>query len=115
MILIQGLAASILVWSKVFLEFAEAGYRVIAADLPGYGYSGKPRHLDYTIASQAEMVVSFLKRLDIDSAVLLGSSYGAAVAATIAVDHPTLVEKLIMVWAVNNNKPTRYLFIRLFW
>ena len=114
MILIHGFAASNLVWSKVFLEFAAAGYRVIAPDLPGYGYSGKPRHLDYTIASQAEMIVSFLKRLEIDRAVFLGSSYGAAIAATIALDHAGLVEKLIMVGAVNNNKPTRYLLMRLF-
>lgn len=114
MILIHGFAASNLVWSKVFLEFAAAGYRVIAPDLPGYGYSGKPRHLDYTIASQAEMIVSFLERLEIDRAVFLGSSYGAAVAATIALDHAGLVEKLIMVGAVNNNKPTRYLLMRLF-
>ena len=60
------------------------------------------------------MIVSFLKRLEIDRAVFLGSSYGAAVAATVALDHPALVEKLIMVGAVNNNKPTRYLLMRLF-
>ena len=114
MILIHGFASSNLVWSKVFLEFAAAGYRVIAPDLLGYGYSGKPRHLDYTIPRQAEMVVSFMQRLGIDRAVLVGSSYGAAVAVTIALDHPTLVEKLILVGAVNNNKPTRYLLMRLF-
>jgi pimeloyl-ACP methyl ester carboxylesterase len=114
MILIHGFAASNLVWSKVFLEFAEAGYRVIAPDLPGYGYSAKPRHLDYTIANQAEMVVRFLKQLEIDRAVFLGSSYGGAIAATIALDRPELVEKLVMVGAVNNNKPTRYLLMRLF-
>ena len=114
MILIHGFAASNLVWSKVFLEFAAAGYRVIAPDLPGYGYSAKPRYLDYTIAGQAEMVVSFLKQMKIDRTVFLGSSYGAAIAATIALDHPALVEKLIMVGAVNNNKPTRYLLMRLF-
>ncbi|HEV7744585.1 MAG TPA: alpha/beta hydrolase [Pyrinomonadaceae bacterium] len=114
MILIHGFAASNLVWSKVFLEFAAAGYRVIAPDLPGYGYSAKPRHLDYTIANQAEMVVSFLQQTKIDRAVFLGSSYGAAIGATIALDHPDLVEKLVMVGAVNNNKPTRYLLMRLF-
>lgn len=114
MILIHGFAASNLVWSKVFLEFAAAGYRVIAPDLPGYGYSAKPRHLDYTIANQAEMVVHFLKQMEIDRAVFIGSSYGAAIAATIALDHASLVEKLVMVGAVNNNKPTRYLLMRLF-
>lgn len=114
MILIHGFASSNLVWSKVFLEFAAAGFRVVAPDLLGYGYSAKPRELEYTIARQAEMILGFLKALEIDRAILLGSSYGAAVAVTIALDHPQLVEKLIIVGAVNNNKPTRYLLMRLF-
>lgn len=114
MILIHGFASSNLVWSKVLLELADAGFRVIAPDLLGYGYSGKPRHLDYTITSQAAMIVSLLKKLGIERTVLVGSSYGGAVAATIALDHPTLVEKLILVGAVTNNKPTRYMLMRLF-
>lgn len=114
MILIHGFAASNLVWSKVFLELAAAGFRVIAPDLLGYGYSGKPRQLDYTIPRQAEMIVAFMRRLGIERASLVGSSYGAAIAATIALDHPALVEKLVLVGAVTNNKPTRYLLMRLF-
>ncbi|HLN99174.1 MAG TPA: alpha/beta hydrolase [Pyrinomonadaceae bacterium] len=114
MILLHGFASSNLVWSKVFLEFAALGFRVIAPDLPGYGYSAKPTHLDYTIAGQAETVIGFMKRLEIDRAFLVGSSYGAAVAATIALEQPALVEKLVLVGAVNNNKPTRYLLMRLF-
>jgi pimeloyl-ACP methyl ester carboxylesterase len=114
MFLIHGFAASNLVWSKVFLELAATGFRVIAPDLPGYGYSGKPRHLDYTIASQAKMVFSLLSQLEINRAVLVGSSYGAAIAATMALDHPALVEKLVLVGAVTNNRPTRYLLMRLF-
>jgi pimeloyl-ACP methyl ester carboxylesterase len=114
MFLIHGFAASNLVWSKVFLELAAPGFRVIAPDLPGYGYSGKPRHLDYTIASQAKMVLSLLSQLGINRAVLVGSSYGAAIAATMALDHPALVEKLVLVGAVTNNRPTRYLLMRLF-
>ena len=114
MILIHGFATSNLVWSKVFLDFAAGGFRVIAPDLLGYGYSDKPRDLDYTIARQAEMVVDFMKQLGIERAVLVGSSYGAAVAATVALDHPAMVEKLILVGAVNNNRPTRYLLMRLF-
>ncbi len=113
MILIHGFAASNLVWSKVLLELA-AGFRVIAPDLLGYGYSDKPRELDYTIPRQAEMVVSLMRRLGIERAVLVGSSYGGAIAATIALDHPELVEKLILVGAVTNNRPTRFLLMRLF-
>jgi pimeloyl-ACP methyl ester carboxylesterase len=114
MILIHGFAASNLVWSKVLLEIAENGFRVIAPDLLGYGYSEKPRQFDYTILRQAQMVVSLMKRLGIERGVVVGSSYGGAIAATIALDHPELVEKLILIGAVTNNRPTRYLLMRLF-
>lgn len=114
LVLIHGFASSNLVWSKVLLPFAEAGFRVIAPDLLGYGYSGKPRNLEYTIASQAKMVVGLLKQLDIARVALIGSSYGGAVAATIALDYPERVGKLVLVGAVTNNRPTRYMLMRLF-
>lgn len=114
MLLIHGFASSNLVWSKVLLPLAEAGFRVIAPDLLGYGYSSKPRDLDYTIMSQAQMIVGLMKRLGIEKAVLVGSSYGGAVAATVALDHLELVEKLVLVGAVTNNRPTRYMLMRLF-
>ena len=112
--LIHGFASSNLVWSKVLLELAEQGFRVIAPDLLGYGYSAKPRDLEYTIGRQARMVVGLIKELRIERTNIVGSSYGGAIAATIALDHPSLVEKLVLVGAVTNNRPTRYLLMRLF-
>jgi pimeloyl-ACP methyl ester carboxylesterase len=114
MVLIHGFASSTLVWSKVLLKLAGAGYRVIAPDMLGYGYSGKPRRADYTIASQARMIASLLTGLKAKKATLVGSSYGAAVAATVALDHPEKVERLVLVGAVTNNDPTRFLVMRLF-
>ena len=114
MVLIHGFASSNLVWSKVFLDLAEAGFRVIAPDLLGFGYSSKPKELDYTIVRQSQMVAGLMRELKVDRAVLVGSSYGGAVAATIALDQPDPVEKLVLVGAVTNNRPTRYLLMRLF-
>ena len=54
-VLIHGFASSTLVWSKVFLDLAAAGFRVIAPDMLGYGYSGKPRNGEYTIGGQARL------------------------------------------------------------
>lgn len=113
-ILIHGFCSSTLVWSRVFLQIADAGFRVIAPDLPGYGYSAKPRDFDYTINAQARMVAGLLKQLGLQRATLVGSSYGGAVAAAIALDYPDRVEKLILVGAVTNNKPTKYMLMRLF-
>lgn len=112
--LVHGFASSNLVWSKVLLELAEQGFRVIAPDLLGYGYSAKPRDLEYTISRQAQMVVGLMQVLGVARANIIGSSYGGAVAATIALDYPELIEKLVLVGAVTNNRPTRYLLMRLF-
>src|ERR1700752_2162857 len=37
-VLIHGFISSTLIWSDVLLPLAEAGFRVIAIDMPGYGY-----------------------------------------------------------------------------
>ena len=114
LVLIHGFASSTLVWSKVFLKLAQAGFRVIAVDLLGFGYSGKPRNGEYTIAGQASLLMRLLDHLGIRRTMLVGSSYGGAVAATCALDHAHRVEKLILVGTVNNNDPLRFILMRLF-
>jgi pimeloyl-ACP methyl ester carboxylesterase len=114
LVLIHGFASSTLVWSKVFLRLAAAGFRVIAIDMLGFGYSGKPRNGAYTIAGQANLLMGLLDRLKIKRATLLGSSYGGAVAATCALDYAQRVEKLVLVGTVNNNRPLDYKLMRVF-
>jgi pimeloyl-ACP methyl ester carboxylesterase len=114
LVLIHGFASSTLVWSKVFVKLAEAGYRVIASDLLGYGYSAKPRNGEYTIAGQAKLLTRLLDKLGIPRAIFVGSSYGGAVAATCALDYPDRVEKLILVGTVNDNRPLAFRLMRLF-
>jgi len=114
LVLIHGFASSTLVWSKVFLRLAEAGFRVIAIDMLGFGYSGKPRNGEYTIAGQASLLVGLLDRLQINRATLVGSSYGGAVSATCALDYPQRIDKLVLIGTVNNNRPLGYKLMRVF-
>jgi pimeloyl-ACP methyl ester carboxylesterase len=113
-VLIHGFASSTFVWSKVFLELAESGLRVIAIDMLGFGYSGKPKNAEYTIAGQAKLIRKLLSLLNIDRATIVGSSYGGAVAATCALDCPESVDKLILVGTVNNNRPLDFALMRVF-
>lgn len=113
-LLIHGFASSTFVWSKVFLELAKSGLRVIAIDMLGYGYSGKPKNGEYTIPGQAKLISKLLSVLGIDQATIVGSSYGGAVAATCALDYPERVNKLILVGTVNNNRPLDFALMRLF-
>src|SRR5688500_14064333 len=102
-ILIHGFTASVYVWKTVAPMIADAGFRVIAVDLIGFGYSEKPSWFEYTIDAQARMISRFMDRLGIGKATLVGSSYGGAVAATLALDYAARVEKLVLVDAVIND------------
>src|SRR6476620_6155210 len=113
LILLHGYTASVYVWKTSAPMLAEAGFHVIAIDLVGFGYTEKPRFFDYTIQSQARMVARFMDRLGIGRATLVGSSYGGAVAATLALDYAERVEKLVLVDAVCNDGPKGHPLMRL--
>ena len=112
-ILIHGFTASTLVWSEVLLPIAESGFHVIAPDLAGFGFSGKPRDGEYTIDWQARLVLGLMDQLGIGRATLVGNSYGGAVAAICALDSPERVEKLVLVGAVSNDNIKKRLLLRL--
>ena len=112
-ILIHGYTASVYVWKTSAPMLAEAGFRVIAVDLLGFGYSEKPSWFDYSIQSQARMLSRFMNRLGIGRATLVGSSYGGAVALTLTLDYPETVGKLVLVDAVCNDRPKNHPILRL--
>jgi pimeloyl-ACP methyl ester carboxylesterase len=112
-IMIHGYTASAYVWKTVAPAIAEAGFRVITVDLLGFGYSEKPSWFDYSIQSQARVISRFMDRLGIGRAVIVGNSYGGAVAATLALDYPARVDKLVLVDAVCNDDLKNHPILRL--
>lgn len=104
LLMIHGYTASVYVWHSVAPLLADEGFHVVAVDLLGFGFSDKPTWFDYTIASQARMISRLMNRLGIGRATIVGSSYGGAVAATLALDYPERAEKLVLVDAVINDE-----------
>lgn len=113
LVLIHGYTASTYVWRSAAPMLADAGFHVIAVDLVGFGFSQKPRWFDYSIDSQARIVSRFMDSLGIGRAVVVGSSYGGAVAATLALDYGERVEKLVLVNAVCNDHVKNHPLLRL--
>lgn len=112
-ILIHGYTASLYVWHKVAPLLAEEGFHVVALDLVGFGYTSKPRWFEYTIGAQARIVSRFMQRLGIGRATVVGSSYGGAVAMTLALDYREFVEKLVLIDAVCNDEVLQHPILRL--
>lgn len=71
----------------------------IAPDLPGFGRSGKPGYLKYTIEEYAGFVESFLDHLEVKRVRMLVHDWGA-VGLTFAQLHPERVERLVVTNAV---------------
>lgn len=113
LLLIHGFTASVFVWNTVAPKLADEGFHVIAVDLIGFGYSEKPSWFDYKITSQARMISRFMDRLGIGRAAVVGSSYGGAVALTLALDYAERVEKLVLVDAVINDEATNHPIMKL--
>jgi pimeloyl-ACP methyl ester carboxylesterase len=72
-------------------------YRVIAADLPGFGESDKPITAAYDAPYFARAVAALLDALEIERAHLIGNSMGGRVAIEVGLIEPERTEKLVLL------------------
>ncbi len=70
-------------------------YRVTVFDRPGLGYTDRINQSGATIRQQAELLSNAARQLDIESPVVLGHSYGGAVALAWAVHRPDHIAALV--------------------
>jgi uncharacterized protein len=72
-------------------------FRIYAIDRPGYGYSGFGNP-EPSIQKQSEMVRDLVDSLHHAKhpIIIVGSSFGAAIACRLAMDHPSLVDGLVL-------------------
>ena len=94
-VLVHGFSSSTYSWKNVFEPLAKS-YRVIAVDLKGFGFSGKPDG-DYTRRAQAMLVAHLLDHLKIEKAWLVGNSMGGEVSLNFALQNPRRVAGLILI------------------
>ncbi len=72
-------------------------FRVIVPDMPGYGRSAKGVDQSDPFGYLADMIRRLLDELGIDTAHLIGNSYGGAAALRLALDTPGQVSKLVLM------------------
>ncbi|HAF25546.1 MAG TPA: hypothetical protein DCK93_21995 [Blastocatellia bacterium] len=95
LVLLHGFTSSTYSWKDVFEPLAK-NFHVIAIDLKGFGFSGKPDG-DYSRPAQARLVIHLLDYLKVDKAWLCGNSMGGEIALNIALENPQRVGGLILV------------------
>jgi pimeloyl-ACP methyl ester carboxylesterase len=95
-VLLHGIGASMYAWRYALPVLVGAGYRVVAFDNRGFGFSDMPAH-GYTNGDYTRLLVALLDSLGISSAVLVGHSMGGAIAAETALHHPDRVRGLVLI------------------
>ncbi len=96
-LLIHGFLSMGYTWKETMPALSAAGYRAVAPDLPGYGFSSKPSDLTYNYTTFSESLVKLLDALKIKRVSLIGNSMGGGVSIRFTLDHPDRVNKLILV------------------
>jgi pimeloyl-ACP methyl ester carboxylesterase len=93
-VFVHGLSGSWQNWLEQLPAFG-AEHRVVALDLPGFGYSPMPSE-KITISGYARTLDATLDALGIDAAALVGNSMGGFVATELAIAFPQRVERLVL-------------------
>jgi pimeloyl-ACP methyl ester carboxylesterase len=79
------------------LDLVATRHRVIAFDRPGFGYSDRPHGSAWSAGVQADLLRDGFMVLGINRPVVLGHSWGAAVALALALNHPETVRGLVLL------------------
>ncbi|HET9164126.1 MAG TPA: alpha/beta hydrolase [Solirubrobacterales bacterium] len=103
-VLTHGLLMNRHMFDRLGPALAERGNRVICVDLLGHGRSDQPDDLRlYSMPLFAEQVLALLDHLELQTAVVGGTSLGANVGLELAVRHPERVEGLFVEMPVLDN------------
>lgn len=99
---LHGFASSIRNWDDLRDELDLGDFELLFLDLKGFGLSARPRDDSYWVLNQAKIVRAFIEAQGVESVVLVGHSYGGAVALmTTALledaGRGDLVEKLVLI------------------
>jgi 3-oxoadipate enol-lactonase len=105
--LLHGLGADSESWMWQMTALANAGYRPVVLDLPGFGKTPRPTGR-WTIAGAARAVFDTVEQLEIDHLSIAGISMGGTVALKFALEYPKYVDHLILINTFASLRPQSF-------
>jgi len=98
-VLIHGSGPGASAWAnwRFALPYLAEHLHVFAYDQIGFGYTELPQQHSYSLQRWTRHLLDFLHAVGIQRAHLVGNSMGAAVALALAVLHPEMVDRLVLM------------------
>ena len=103
--LVHGMGGSTYSYEKTIPELTAEGYMVLAADLPGFGYSSRPEVFDHSQKNRSALLWGLLDEVDQTSLdgsgvqrwLLAGHSMGGGTVAAMAMERQDRTEHLVLI------------------
>lgn len=101
LLMLHGFPQTMALWARIAPRLVERGYRVVCADLRGYGASGKPPArsdlANYGFRAMALDQLELMQMLGHKRFHLVGHDRGARTAHRLALDHPDAVVSVTLM------------------
>ena len=99
-LLMHGIPTWGYLYNPIIPQLVAVGYRVLAPDFLGHGWSDRRDRFDRSFQDQARMILALLTALQIDRLDIVGHDTGGAVALILAIEHPEVVNRLVITNSV---------------
>ncbi|MBW2389541.1 MAG: alpha/beta hydrolase [Deltaproteobacteria bacterium] len=96
-LLMHGTGRSVADWQEGLADKLSKGHRVVGFDYYGHGLSDRAHRLRYGPALWVQQAVDVLDALEIEHVTVIGHSVGGSVAAMFTADHPSRVERAVLI------------------
>jgi pimeloyl-ACP methyl ester carboxylesterase/CheY-like chemotaxis protein len=106
-LLIHGWSSSWYAMSPL-LDELKGRYRCLAVDLPGYGDSPRLPQAT-TIAAYADLLADLIRQISGKPVVLIGHSMGGMISLTLALRHPDVVERMVLLCPTISGRLSRWI------
>ena len=94
-VLVHGIGMSSRYYRPLAIELARFG-EVYVVDLPGYGASSNPRR-SVNVGDHAAALASAIEDIGLVNPVIVGHSMGTQVVSRLAVDHPDITDRIVLI------------------
>ena len=96
-LLVPGIGGWSGAWPQTMAALAQAGFHVVAIDLPPFGFSQRPEAALYSKQDQADRIIGVMDALAISRAILVAHSTGGGPAVEVASLPSKRVRALVLV------------------
>jgi pimeloyl-ACP methyl ester carboxylesterase len=105
LVFIHGASGNLLDQEAPFRSRFEGRSEMLFIDRPGHGWSERGGEANATPDGQADAIVAAMKAKGISSAIIIGHSFGGAIAASLALAHPEMTAGLVFLAPATHSWP----------